>query len=167
MFEKSSPQVDKQRGVVRFLLTDNRTIEGEVFVAQGERLVDVLNDSRGFIPVSMGQGDVRSIAKTQIAEARDVGASPKVETDPWKILRVQRGATPAEVREAWRARIKSCHPDRVAALGMDKEIEYAARQAAQKINMAYDEIITEMKSRASADASVAQAAKAYKQAQAM
>lgn len=32
--------------------------------------------------------------------------------DPWMVLGVPRGASPADIRAAWRSRARSCHPDR-------------------------------------------------------
>lgn len=32
--------------------------------------------------------------------------------DPWKVLRLQPGASPAEIKSAYRARMMECHPDR-------------------------------------------------------
>jgi hypothetical protein len=42
---------------------------------------------------------------------RSEGGALRSETDPWALLGVPRGASPAEVRRAWRTRAARHHPD--------------------------------------------------------
>ncbi|MGV6820012.1 MAG: J domain-containing protein [Parvularcula sp.] len=140
MFEKTEVRRSKARIMVRICLNDGGTVEGDVFTLPGQRIQDLFNDDRTFIPVEEG-GAVTMIAKTAIARASAVGESRPVDGDPYKILRVEATATNAEIREAWMNRLKAAHPDRLAALNLDPEILAAARQASQRINAAYDQIV--------------------------
>ena len=139
MFEKATVKQGKARLMVRLCLTDGREVEGELWCAQGERLADVLNDDRGFLPIGAGEA-VRCIAKSVIATAEPVGNPPREASDPYAVLRVEPTASEPEVRAAWMARMKASHPDRLAGLGMDEAVIHAARRACQRINAAYDEV---------------------------
>lgn len=143
MFEKNLTKQGKQRLMALLCLTDGREVEGEVFCAHGERLADVLNDQRAFIPVQTAEGDVQVLAKASIATAHIVGGMPREERDPYKVLRVAPTASDAELRAAWMAGLKASHPDRLASLHMDEMIVYAARKACQRINAAYDQVTQE------------------------
>lgn len=147
MFEKTAIKQGKARLMVRLCLTDASEVEGELWCAQGERLADVLNDDRAFLPI--GEGDtVRCIAKSVIATAEPLGAPPREASDPYAILRVEPAASDAEVRAAWMSRMKASHPDRLAALGLDEAVVYAARRACQRINAAHDEVMRERRAAA-------------------
>ena len=140
MFEKATIRQGKARLMVRLCLTDGTAVEGEVWRAQGERLADVLNDARAFLP--LGEGDaVRVIAKSTIASAEPLGGAPSEASDPYAVLRVEPSATDDEVRAAWMNRMKASHPDRLASLGLDEAVVYAARRACQRINAAHDEVM--------------------------
>ncbi|MGV6800316.1 MAG: J domain-containing protein [bacterium] len=148
MFEKSNRHYatqHKKKLFVEFSLTNETIIQGEVFVAPEERLIDLLNDQRQFLPLEVGESEIRGIAKSSILEARVIAAEPVATKNPWRVLKLQSGASLAEARAAWMKQLKATHPDRIAALGLDESIEYAARKACQRINQAYEEIQRELK----------------------
>ena len=143
MFEKAVTKQGKSKLMVRLCLTTGEEVEGEVFAAQGERLADILNDSRAFLPIEAGAGAVRVLAKAVIAQAHIVGTEPTEAKDPYKILRVPQTATDEELRRAWMNGLKASHPDRLASLNMDEGVVYAARKACQRINSAYEAVMAE------------------------
>ena len=145
MFDRGHIQKAKLRTMVQIETMAGKSFVGEVFVAQGERLADVLNDSRGFLPLLMADGQVSNIAKSTVAMASVVAEQPQERTDPYKYLRIQRGASFQEVRSAWMKRLKACHPDLLASMDLDEEIIYTARRVSQKLNDAYDAIVSELK----------------------
>lgn len=147
MFEKTAIKQGKARLMVRLCLVDGTEVEGELWRAQGERLADVLNDARAFLPICQGD-DVRCIAKSVIATAEPFGQAPRETNDPYRTLRIEPGASDAEVRTAWMNRMKASHPDRLASLGLDESVVYAARKACQRINAAYDEVVRARKAAA-------------------
>ncbi len=57
---------------------------------------------------------------------------------PWEILGVSDGATSAEVKAAYRRRIKECHPDHFA--GMDEKVRQVAEEWTKALNLAYDSL---------------------------
>ena len=149
MFEKTHAKRGKARLMVRLCLTSGEEVEGEVFAGQGERLADILNDERAFLPVAMGER-VEVLAKASIARASLIAAAPTEASCPYGVLRLPRGASDAEVRAAWMKGLKACHPDRLAALDLSEEVIYAARRAAQAINGAYEAIRAERRAASAA-----------------
>ena len=49
------------------------SIRGTVFLGDGERVIDILNDSRKFIPISLSSGIIRLINKDAIFFIEPVG----------------------------------------------------------------------------------------------
>lgn len=150
-FEKTEIRRQRTRLMVRFCLSGGAVVEGDVFVTRGERVSDLLNDSRAFIPVDTGTGEVIVLAKAQIASAHILSAPAahsEDDADPFAVLRVDPRASDAELRAAWMTRLKACHPDRLAALQLDPEILVAARRVAQRINAAYDRVTRERRGNA-------------------
>ena len=139
MFEKTHTRRSKSELMVRLCLTSGEAVEGELFVAQGERLAEVLNDERAFLPLRVGDA-VEVIAKSQIARAAMLGEAPSASSDPYEVLRLPRTASDEELRAAWMNGLKACHPDRLAALNLAPEVIHAARKAAQRVNAAYEAI---------------------------
>jgi len=68
-------------------------------------------------------------------ENRSEGAAPG-EFDPFEILNVRRGASPEEVRTAYREMLSKYHPDKVSHLG--EEFQKMAHEKAINIKRAYE-----------------------------
>ncbi|WDI30886.1 J domain-containing protein [Hyphococcus flavus] len=137
-----------------------------IFASNGERPQDILNDDRTFIPIRRQSGETILIAKSQIealtertSKLEDEADNEALEEefnqesikeaiskksfDPYALLRIAPGASPEEIRAAYKARIKAVHPDTLAALGLDEDITKAAILATQKVNYAYQKIMRE------------------------
>lgn len=229
MFEKSASYRHKRQARVKMTLAGQKPFEAWVFLKIEERLIDLLNDERAFIPVKRADGATVITAKTNIVSiveyddsederdekaaphpdaAGDAGAgredpraaraapepelageaaSPAPEPDgaapedatekasaeesetssqqqrrraddgdgdarsentrrqfdPYALLRVARDASAVDIRKAYKARIKAVHPDTLAALDLDEDIEKAINLTAQKVNRAYKMILKE------------------------
>lgn len=142
---------------VRLQLAGEKPENAFVFLNYGERVIDLLNDMRHFIPVKRENGDVFIVAKTQIVQMEEVKIAeefkdpqpeplkePDFESsafDPYTALRISRSASLEEIREAYKKRIKAVHPDTVTALGLDQDLAKAALYASQKVNFAYRKIL--------------------------
>jgi len=61
-------KVEKQKVHVQVHLTDNTTIGGYIFIAADERITDLLNDSREFIPLEDGTGSMTIVSKRNISK---------------------------------------------------------------------------------------------------
>ena len=142
--------------------------DGVVFLTIGQRVSDLLNDERDFLPVRMENGEINIVAKSQIASiceriamrddpALENGSEDKPRHrgfDPYATLRVARDASIEEIRTAYKKRMKAVHPDAVAALDLDEDLEKAALLVAQRVNYAYQKIMRERED-ASTEESVA------------
>lgn len=138
-------------------LTDGASLKGVVYLAIGQRLTDLLNDNRAFIPVRKENGETIALAKSQIASVsereavkkprddEDENAEPakRKPFDPYAMLRVSPEASIEDIRAAYKARMKAVHPDTIAALDLDEDLAKAALLAAQKVNYAYQKILRE------------------------
>lgn len=60
--------------------------------------------------------------------------------DPFAVLGVPADASVDEVRAAWKAQVRECHPDRLAARGVPSEAVKLAEQRLVAINQAWEEI---------------------------
>jgi len=159
MFDKAGPIRHTNEFDVSLTLQGQDAYHASVFLKLGERLIDLLNDARAFIPVR-GPDGVRMIAKSSIIsilektpeekkekEKSESGANSnndaKRHFDPYKALRVDPSASTQEIKRAYKERIKAVHPDTIAALDLDEDLTRAAILAAQKVNHAYKIIMKE------------------------
>jgi hypothetical protein len=145
----------KNETAVQLRLTGQEPVEAFIFHVIGERMTDMLNDPRSFIPVRLAAGEVMIVAKSQIAsmvecdidetsaESDAPAKSPRSSFDPYKTLRVAPNVSDDELRAAFNARIKAVHPDTIASLGLDEDLAEAASKATQKIIYAYRKIMRE------------------------
>ena len=76
---------------------------------------------------------------------------PDAMADPFSILGVSPGATYEEARQAWKAAVRECHPDRLAARGVPEEAVGMAERRLVDLNRAWEEIASK-RSRAEAPA---------------
>ncbi len=142
----------KNETPVRLQLIGGEPENAHVFNVNGERITDLLNDPRSFIPIRMQSAGVKIVAKTQIVSMLEYGdddVNPKPEArpisgksrDPYAVLRIDQDASVEEIRAAYKARIKSVHPDLIASLDLDEDLSRAALLATQKLNYAYRKIL--------------------------
>ena len=63
---------DKQETIVELWLQDGRRMEGVVFLALGQRVLDLLNDRPAFLPFRTAEQVLILIAKTSIVQCRPI-----------------------------------------------------------------------------------------------
>jgi hypothetical protein len=63
----SEKRVDKVSRLVRVRLMDGTEVKGRIFLRQGDRVVDLLNDTRVFIPFEDEETSIIVLNKTAIA----------------------------------------------------------------------------------------------------
>jgi len=163
MFEKSASARHKNEISVTITLASEAPFDAAVFIKNDERLIDLLNDDRLFIPVKRGDGATLILSKSSIVSivegleikpgsenaGKNANASGgKKSFDPFKTLRVSRDATHSEIRNAYKIRLKAIHPDTMAGLDLDEDLTRAAHQATQKVNRAYQKIIRDREAEA-------------------
>ena len=166
MFDKGNSAYRHKNGAdVRVRLMGEDPFNAVAYLSIGQRLTDLLNDDRAFIPMRRENGDMLIIAKSQIASIAEIEATVDAEDetdtalpatsarpkraagrkgfDAYAVLRVSPDAPLETVRAAYKTRIKAVHPDSVAALDLDDDLAKAALLAAQKVNFAYRKIMRE------------------------
>lgn len=223
MFDRSSQIRHKAVVAVRVALTTGAPFPAFVYLKANERLSDLLNDERTFVPIRREDGSTLIVAKSAIASisefapaasdvpqmpeppptpdadasppgldaadesfdapsagdtlagedgatpedvsaeaadsmSRDDAAEPSPDNgakraqppsrirralDPYALLRVPRGASLDEIKRAYKTRIKAVHPDTLASLHLDPDMARIAHLTAQRINQAYERILTE------------------------
>lgn len=153
---QNGEKLPKRKIPAEIELSDGSRIKVALFVSPQGRLLDLLNDDRGFLPLETDGGETVFIRKDAILRvapipapkedrdtaraARDAMQSGSAISDPYELLGIGREATAAEIREAYRQRCLENHPDRLQALGLAKEyVEFANRRMAE-INVAYDRL---------------------------
>ena len=104
-----------------------------MFIGYGQRVTDVLNDEREFLPFERPDGSVFVVAKRTIRCITPMEMGRTVnEKDPYDLLGVKLTATDQEVHEAYRRSVAAVHPDRVHSFGLPPDfLEMATRRAGQ------------------------------------
>jgi hypothetical protein len=152
---------------VRICLTGEKPFDGVVFLTIGQRLSDLVNDDRAFIPVRRENGETVIIAKSNInsiseriaikedgdgADEQDLSTAKSARSfDPYAVLRIAPHADLDDIRAAYKKRMKAVHPDAIAALELDEDLSRAALLVAQKVNYAYQKILRERQAGAKTD----------------
>ena len=141
---------------VRVEITGARPVEGYVFLATGDSLLDLLNDAHPFIPVRRADGATVIVAKQHIvsiveraAKARNRAGQRKTseqnatdKNSPYAVLRVAPNASMAEINAACKRLTKTLIKKRTASGGNDAQVN-SALMAAKKILNAYKLILSE------------------------
>lgn len=69
MFDEDRPHVvKKDKSDVKILLTTGEGFTGSVYLRKHERVIDLMNDERSFIPISIDDDVIKVVNKTAIAE---------------------------------------------------------------------------------------------------
>lgn len=149
MFDKSSGTLGVTQIAVEVTLSDQTTFCAEIYAKVGIRLQDVLNDERSFIPLLRQDGSVMMAAKSSLFSVTEIDAkkqndqtdSDQQQTtkqfDPYAVLRIEKTAPISDIKRAYKERIKSVHPDTIAALDLDEDLARTAVRIAQRVNRAY------------------------------
>ncbi|MEE8350816.1 MAG: DnaJ domain-containing protein [Rhodospirillales bacterium] len=130
MFEKDN-FVSRVRIEVDLVLTDGTTLRGSLFAMQKQRLVDIMNDPRGHIPIELEDGRVTVINKAVISTVtpiqQDEEEDRKERTEKWqgtfakasmeppeayKILGLSPRASNEQIQTAQKKLLLALHPDK-------------------------------------------------------
>jgi DnaJ-domain-containing protein 1 len=143
----------KMRTEVELLLDDGSSLLCKLAVAQEQRLSDVMNDDRVFLPVEISNGYVVLIRKNTIVKA--VQLDQKVDTmnakDPYELLGVDSSITNEQLTRAYRSLCSENHPDKLQASGLSPRFIDIANTRMARINDAYKRILDSRQATEGAD----------------
>ena len=142
MFEKNNNR-SKRLFDVEFSLDDGSRILCKLALAQGERLSDVMNDARTFLPVETTHGQVVLLRKDTISKVvqLDQQANNAEVTDPYQLLGIPKHISTEELTRAYRSLCAENHPDKLHAIGVSPVFIEMANSRLARINDAYDRIL--------------------------
>ncbi|MCZ6845823.1 MAG: J domain-containing protein [Alphaproteobacteria bacterium] len=125
-------------------LDDGSQFLGMVSVMHGQRISELMNDERQFLPIQMPKGNVVILRKTAIFKV--VPLDQHIEhdkiVDPYDILGVARGVSDEELTRFYHNAVKENHPDKVLSAGLSPQYLDMATSRMIRINEAYDRIVS-------------------------
>ncbi len=143
MFE-SEKILSKFKIEVEVHLDDGSLFLGMVSVRLGQRVSELMNDERQFLPIQMPEGNVVILRKTAIFKV--VPLDQHIEhdkiLDPYDILGVPRGVSDEELTRFYHKVLKENHPDKVQSAGLSPQYMDMATSRMIRINDAYERIVS-------------------------
>lgn len=142
---KNEEFVSRVKVEVDLALIDGTTLRGSLFVKQRQRPVDIMNDSRAYIPVELEDGTIKVVNKTVISTLtplqQDMEKDSKERTEKWqgtfakasmepdeayKILGLTPSASIDQVQAAKKKLQSAYHPDKGGTNYLAAKINQAA-----------------------------------------
>jgi DnaJ like chaperone protein len=136
--------VFKKKLLVELELDSGDILNGYLFVGQTQRLSDLMNDDRTFLPFEALDGSITIFTKGMARRVKPVEKQQAAATDsgvdPYSLLGVPSNATDAQLREAYHRKVQETHPDKLSNVGISAEIVKFAHERMARINEAYNKI---------------------------
>ncbi len=141
MYE-SEHRVSKVRLEVEFELNDGARLLGSLFMLQMQRISDLLNDTREFLPVQTPDGLIVHLRKSTIARVTQLDQAVEADaaTDPYEILGVSPRVADEDLRKAYHELCARHHPDKLVSLGLAAEYIDLANSRIVRVIEAYERI---------------------------
>jgi len=149
MFE-SEKILSKINVEIEVHLDDGSNFLGMVSVRHGQRISELMNDERQFLPIQMPEGNVVIMRKTAIFKVvpLDQYIDHDKIVDPYDLLGVARGVSDEDLTRLYRKVVKENHPDKVQSAGLSPQYLDMATSRMIRINEAYDRIVSMRKAAA-------------------
>ncbi len=141
MYE-SEHRVSKVRLEVEFELNDGARLLGSLFMLQMQRISDLLNDTREFLPVQTPEGLIVHLRKSTIARVTQLDQAVETDaaTDPYVILGVSPRIGDEDLRRTYHDLCAQHHPDKLVSLGLAAEYIDLANSRIVRVIDAYARI---------------------------
>lgn len=145
----SDPKPQKVRLGVEMEIDGGQRMVGSVFVSHQQRLPDLLNDERGFLPFETSDGLIKIIRKSTIRCVTPLNqvTLPMTSTDPYEILGVAPSIGDEDLKTIYHRKVQETHPDKLVAMGLPSEFVQLANDKVARINDAYDRICQQRQTR--------------------
>ena len=128
---------------VELLLDNGTTVLGKLSVLPEQRISDLLNDERQFLPIETSDGQTVILRKSAIYRLLPLkqNVAPEKRSDPYEILGVPRNIGDEELAGAYWEICRQNHPDRIQASGMSAPFLQLAHSRMVLINDANRRIV--------------------------
>ena len=139
---ESDEKVAKLKVEVEIELENTTRLLGFLFVKHMQRVSDLLNDARQFLPLQAPDGRIVHLQKTKIASVSQLVQEPDQEeiVDPYDTLGVLPSASDEQVKEAYHSLCSDNHPDKLQGLGLPPDFSEIANSRIIRIIDAYRRI---------------------------
>ena len=134
-----SKKIYKNKLLVEVEFDSGTQWTGYLFVGQQQRLSDLMNDERVFLPFEMLDGSIEIFVKSHtrrvkpIARANAAGDSE----NPFHIFGLSETVGETALREAYHRKVQELHPDKLSSLGLSDELIRFAHERMARLNEAY------------------------------
>lgn len=138
----TDPKLQKAKLSVEMEIDGGARLMGHMFVQQNQRLPDLLNDDRDFLPFETTEGLITIVRKSTIRRVTPLNqlTMPDINADPYEIFGVAPSAPDDELKTIYHRKVQECHPDKLIAMGMPADFVQLANEKLARINDAYDRI---------------------------
>ncbi len=138
----SDEKIDKIKIEAAVQLEDGTDLLGYLFVQPLQRVSDMLNDSRQFLPLQLSDGPLVHLHKSKIAKVSQLAQEPdqKAAFDPYEILGVSPAASDQKLKETYHSLCSAYHPDKLQGLGLPSDFNEIANSRIVRIIDAYRRI---------------------------
>jgi len=138
----TEPKLQKVKLAIEMEIDGGARLMGHMFVAQNQRLPDLLNDDRNFLPFETTEGLITMIRKSTIRRVTPMNqiTLPDINADPYEIFGVAQSVPDDELKAIYHRKVQECHPDKLIAMGMPADFVQLANEKLARINDAYDRI---------------------------
>jgi DnaJ-domain-containing protein 1 len=143
MYGGNDKMVFKNKQLVELELDSGRILIGYMFVGQSQRLSDLMNDDRTFLPFENLDSSILIFHKSAARGVKPVEKKNTANVDadnPYHVLGVADDASDVEIREAYHRCVQENHPDRLQSMSLPAEFIRLAHERMTSINDAYAKI---------------------------
>jgi DnaJ-domain-containing protein 1 len=142
MYE-SGQKLSKLNIEVHVQLDDGGEFLGTLALSQGQRVSDLMNDERQFLPIQLPGGSVIILRKSVITKVAPLDQHVDQEriSDPYEILGVPHNVSDDELKQFYHSLCSQNHPDRVQSSGLSPQFVEMANSRMIRINDAYQRIL--------------------------
>ena len=139
---QSDEKIDKVELEAEVVLENGEHFLGCFFVKQMQRLSDLLNDERAFLPFRVSDGVILQIRKDQVVRVRLLDQDRDVENlyDPYEIIGVSSHASDSQIKEIYHRLCMHYHPDKLESLDLHPDLLESAKSRLIRITDAYRRI---------------------------
>ena len=141
MYE-SEQKISKVKLEAEVELSDGTRLLGSLFIHQMQRLSDLLNDPREFLPIQTPEGLIVHLRKSTIAKITELDQAVEADaaSDPYEILGVSPRVCDEDLRRTYHALCAQHHPDKLVSLGLATEYIDLANSRIVRVIAAYGRI---------------------------